>query len=101
MLGGLLVGFVLAGLAAVGCGGAAATTRPDVVLITIDTLRADFVHSYGFAHDSTPHMDALAARGVLFETAIAASTATVPAHASMLTSRYVREHSVGAFNGST
>ena len=76
-------------------------SRPDVLLITIDTLRADFVHSYGFSRETTPNMDALAARGVLFETAIAASTATVPAHASIMTSRYVREHSVGFLNGAT
>ncbi len=74
---------------------------PDVLLVTVDTLRADFVHSYGFEAETTPNIDALAARGVLFETAIAASTATVPSHASIMTSRYVREHSVGPFNGAT
>jgi arylsulfatase len=72
-----------------------------VLLITVDTLRADFVHSYGFAAETTPNIDALAARGVLFETAVAASTATVPAHASIMTSRWVREHSVGPWNGAT
>ena len=46
-------------------------------------------------------MDALARRGLLFETAVAASTATAPSHASIMTSRFVREHSVGAHNGST
>ncbi len=76
-------------------------SRPDVLLITVDTLRADFVHAYGFSREITPNMDALAARGVLFETAIAASTATVPAHAAIMTSRYVREHSVGSLNGAT
>jgi arylsulfatase A-like enzyme len=83
------------------CGGGAEPTRPDVLLITVDTLRADFVHSYGFAAETTPNMDALARRGVLFETAVAASTATVPAHASIMTSRWVREHSVGAWNGAS
>ena len=76
-------------------------SQPDVLLVTIDTLRADFVHSYGFPREITPHLDALADRGVLFETAIAASTATAPAHASIMSSRYVREHSVGSENGST
>lgn len=83
------------------CSGATGPERPDVLLVTIDTLRADFVHSYGFAADTTPHIDALARRGALFETAVAASTATVPAHASIMSSRYVRQHSVGAENGST
>ena len=45
--------------------------------------------------------DALAERGALFETAVAASTATTPSHASIMTSRFVREHSVGPFNGPT
>jgi len=95
---------ILAGLLAVilhsGCM-QGATPNPDVMLITIDTLRADFVHSYGFPEEITPHLDALADRGVLFETAVAASTATAPAHASIMSSRYVREHSVGSENGST
>ncbi len=84
-----------------GCGTERIANGPDVLLLTIDTLRADFVHSYGFAAPTTPNLDALAERGVLFEMALAASTATVPSHASIMTSRYVREHSVGASNGAT
>jgi len=83
---------------------ACADTRPtgsDVLLITIDTLRADYIHAYGFPLEITPAMDALAARGVLFENAIAAATLTAPAHASIMTSRYVREHSIGSRNGDT
>ena len=74
---------------------------PDVLLITIDTLRADRLHAYGFPQDSTSRIDELASRGTLFEDAIAASSRTVPSHASMMTSRWVRGHSVGSFNGST
>ena len=80
---------------------ACADTRPDVLLITIDTLRADHLHSYGFPLETSPRLDALAARGVLFERAIAAAASTVPAHASIMTSRYPREHSVGHRNGGT
>ncbi|MCS5637548.1 MAG: sulfatase [Myxococcota bacterium] len=76
-------------------------TGSDVLLITIDTLRADYVHAYGFPLEITPTMDALAARGALFENAIAAATLTAPAHASIMTSRYVREHSIGSRNGDT
>ncbi|MDG2051642.1 MAG: sulfatase [Myxococcota bacterium] len=75
--------------------------RPDVLLITIDTLRADWIHAYGFEGETTPQIDALAARGVLFEKAIAAASLTAPAHASIMTSRYAREHSIGTFNGET
>lgn len=72
---------------------------PDVLLVTLDTLRSDWVQAYGFAHANTPSMDALASRGVLFENAIAAASLTAPSHASMMTGRYVREHSVGTLNG--
>jgi arylsulfatase A-like enzyme len=56
-----------------------------VVLVTIDTLRADHVSSYRYARETTPFFDSLAERGVLFERAIAAASSTAPSHASMLT----------------
>ncbi len=86
------------------CGPAAETVRPEpplrnVLLVTIDTLRADYVHAYGFQQETTPQIDALAARGVLFENAVAASSVTAPSHATIMTSRYPREHSIGVVNG--
>lgn len=90
----------IAVLALAGCG-VADPPRPDVLLVTIDTLRADWVHAYGFERETTPRIDGLAARGVLFENAIAAATLTAPAHASMMTSRYARQHSIGTLNGET
>jgi arylsulfatase A-like enzyme len=75
--------------------------RPNVLLITVDTLRADHLGTYGMSFDTSPNIDALAAGGVVFEKAIAAAGKTTPAHASILTSRYVREHSVGHGNGSS
>jgi len=89
--------FILA--SAIGCG--EAEPQRDVLLVTVDTLRADFVGSYGFAHPTTPRIDGLAAEGVLFESAIAAASLTAPAHASIMTSRYAREHSLGTLNGET
>lgn len=59
--------------------------RPNVLLVTIDTLRADRVGVYGHAAAATPTIDALAARGVMFETAIAHAPLTGPSHASILT----------------
>ena len=73
--------------------------HPDVLLVTFDTLRADFVGAYGFPDSNTPGLDALAARGVLFENAIAASTVTVPAHVAIMTGHWPRETSVGSRNG--
>jgi len=72
---------------------------PDVLLVTLDTLRSDWIHAYGFGQATSPSMDELASRGVLFENAIAAASLTAPSHASMMTGRYVREHSVGTLNG--
>ena len=76
-------------LVAFGLGCAPFDDRPNVVLITVDTLRADRVSAYGYELPTTPAIDALASEGVLFERAIAASTATAPSHATMLTSRRV------------
>jgi arylsulfatase len=72
-----------------------------VLLITIDTLRADHLGSYGFARATSPQIDAIAAQGAVFERGIAAAPTTAPAHASILTSRYPREHSIGYLTGRT
>ena len=63
-----------------------------LVLITIDTLRADRVGAYGYARARTPHIDALAARGVRFEHAYATAPITLPSHASLMTGRYPPGH---------
>ena len=65
-----------------------------VVLVTIDTLRADALGIYGGKDVSTPHLDQLAADGVLFEQAHATSPNTLPSHASILTGEYPFEHGV-------
>jgi len=82
------------------CAGGAADHR-SVVLITVDTLRADRLGCYGFDAQTSPNLDALAAGGVLFERAVAASGVTAPSHASIMTSLYARRHSIGPRNGST
>jgi arylsulfatase A-like enzyme len=66
---------------------------PDVLLITIDTLRADHLGAYDAA-SSTPRIDALAAEGAVFERAAAPMPLTRPSHFSMLTALYPREHGV-------
>jgi arylsulfatase A-like enzyme len=65
---------------------------PNVVLVIVDTLRADHLSSYGYHHLTSPHLDQLASEGVLFENAIATSSWTLPSHASMLTGLYSSEH---------
>jgi arylsulfatase A-like enzyme/Flp pilus assembly protein TadD len=63
----------------------------NLLLITIDTLRADHVGAYGYARARTPALDSLA-RGVLFEKAYAAAPITLPSHATILTGRYPPGH---------
>jgi arylsulfatase A-like enzyme len=65
---------------------------PNVIVIVVDTLRADHLSSYGYERETSPFMDGLAAEGVRFENAISPSSWTQPSHASMLTGRYTYEH---------
>jgi arylsulfatase A-like enzyme len=58
-----------------------------VVVILIDTLRADHLGSYGYARDTTPYLDALAARSLLFENAVSAAPATFPSVNSLFSSK--------------
>ena len=71
---------------------AVAPTATSLLLITIDTLRADRVGAYGDATARTPAMDALAARGALFVHAYATAPITLTSHASMMTGRYPAGH---------
>ncbi len=75
--------------------------RPNVLLITLDTVRADRVGCYGYPRARTPNLDALATRGVRFERAYAAVPYTLPAHASILTGLYPPAHGLHVnFQGS-
>ncbi|MCU0223599.1 MAG: sulfatase-like hydrolase/transferase [Acidobacteria bacterium] len=79
------------GAAEKGPGGAA---PPTVLLVTIDTLRADRVGCYGRADAGTPRLDALAAAGARFTAAQTTAPITTPAHASILTGRTLPGHGV-------
>ena len=63
-----------------------------VIVITVDTLRADRVGAYGWAAARTPAMDALSSRGVRFRRAFATAPITLPSHASLLTGLYPPGH---------
>lgn len=65
-----------------------------IVLISIDTLRADRVGAYGYSRAKTPAIDRLARGGVLVERALSHSPQTLPSHASMLTGRLPFQHGV-------
>jgi arylsulfatase A-like enzyme len=78
--------FAAACLPAFACGGAPdAVASPNLVLISIDSLRADHLGAYGYARDTSPNLDRLAAEGALFEAALSSSSWTLPTHASMFT----------------
>ncbi|MFN0149725.1 MAG: sulfatase [bacterium] len=80
--------------------GAKATDPPSVLLITIDTLRRDRLGCYGSSSCETPHLDALARTGTLFETVVTSAPTTAPSHATMMTALSPRAHGVLA-NGQT
>jgi len=65
---------------------------PNILVIVIDTLRADHLSSYGYARSTSPVIDHLAREGVLFENAISTSSWSLPSHASLVTGQPVHEH---------
>src|SRR5262245_7744755 len=72
-----------------------ARLRPlNLVLVTIDTLRADRLGCYGYSHIETPNLDGIARQGVLFENAVTHTPLTAPAHASIFTGLYPTVHDV-------
>lgn len=74
--------------------GSTRPAHPNVLLITVDTLRWDRLGSYGATHNPTPVLDRLAAGGTRFETAIAHVPLTAPSHASILTGLTPVRHGV-------
>ncbi len=69
-------------------------TRPNIVLILIDTLRRDHLPFYGYSKPTAPFLSELAARGLVFERAHSTSSWTPPAAASLFTSLYPFQHGV-------
>jgi arylsulfatase A-like enzyme len=65
-----------------------------VILISLDALRPDHLHCYGYCRETSPYIDALARESVLFENAISQSHWTLPAHMSLMTSLYPSTHKV-------
>ena len=85
-----------AALLACGCGGnggqsgcktpiRADESWPNILLISVDTLRPDHLGCYGYGRDTSPNIDRLAAEGTLFENAVSSTSWTLPAHAALFT----------------
>jgi hypothetical protein len=68
--------------------------RPDVILISIDTLRADHLGSYGYARDTSPTIDGLAKRGARFTSMWSPAPWTLPSHTTLLSGRLPIDHGV-------
>jgi arylsulfatase A-like enzyme/Tfp pilus assembly protein PilF len=88
-----------AGLVLVPCLQAAAKPEPNVVIITIDTLRADHLGCYGYKQIRTPNIDALAAESVRFERAYTPVPVTLPAHTAIFTGTYPPLSGMHDFSG--
>ncbi|MDP8248886.1 MAG: sulfatase-like hydrolase/transferase [Candidatus Tritonobacter lacicola] len=67
---------------------------PNIILVTIDTIRSDRLHCYGNDRVRTPVLDRLASEGVLFENAVSQIPITNPSHLSILSSTYPHQHGV-------
>src|SRR5437867_3877425 len=102
--GGLLIGLIILTACRSGGGkaGAAvhggAAAQPSVLLVLVDALRPDHLGCYGYGRPTSPVLDELASRSVLFENARAVSSWTKPSIPSLFTSLYPSQH--GVFEGS-
>jgi len=75
------------------------TDQPNVILISLDTLRADHLGAYGYERDTSPNLDAFFKEGYLFENCIASSSWTTPSHATVFTGVPPALHGAGGLNG--
>ena len=86
----LALGALLGAVAS--CGPPDSGRNPNVLLITLDTTRADRLGCYGYARDTSPHLDALAAHSTRYTRAYSTSSWTLPAHASLFTGKFPTSH---------
>lgn len=71
--------------------------KPNIVLITLDTLRADHLGCYGYTRDTSPRIDAFAGRATLYTRSRAVAPWTIPTHASLFTGKLPFEHGAHTF----
>jgi len=91
----LILGWlILAGCATVLAGCGTEAPRPNVFVITVDTLRADHLYCYGYFRRTSPTIDALARDSILFENAVSPMATTLPAHVTLMTGTLPRTHGI-------
>lgn len=88
--------FCAIALFASGCGPGKPPIR-NLIIISIDTLRTDHLGAYGHGPPTSPSLDVLAAKAIVFDDAISTAPWTTPAHASLLTGRYPSGHGIRNF----
>jgi arylsulfatase A-like enzyme len=85
----------LLALQAAGCRAEVAGGPPEkIVLVTLDTFRADHLRSFGYPRDTAPFIDSLLARGTLFRRVVSSCSRTAPAHATIFTGLYPFQHGI-------
>ncbi|MBD3867612.1 MAG: sulfatase-like hydrolase/transferase [Acidobacteria bacterium] len=89
-----VIGLLLVGLAMFGCGATVPPEERSVILITVDTTRADRLGLYGGTAVPTPNLDRLGSLGVVVEEGISQVPLTLPAHSSIMTGKYPASHGV-------
>ncbi len=94
-----LLGIAISALSLIACGSQEVARKPpNIMLISIDTLRADHMSLYGYKRKTSPFLDSLAKKNTYFTSAYSQGTWTLPSHWSMLTGLYPSQH--GIFHGS-
>jgi hypothetical protein len=73
---------------------AGAGSRPDIILVSIDSLRFDHLGCYGYAKPTSPNIDRIAEQGVRCESAVSTTSWTLPAHAALMTGLFDSTHGV-------
>jgi arylsulfatase A-like enzyme len=94
-----VIALVTLGLPRLGGGSAAPDSAgagsTNVLLIVLDTQRADHLSTYGYGRETSPRIDSLAQSGTVFENATAASSWTLPTHATLMTGKLPHDHRAG------
>jgi arylsulfatase A-like enzyme len=66
--------------------------KPNIILVTMDTVRGDHVSCYGYKRTTTPNLDRFSQEGMLYKNAYSTDSWTVPSHASIFTGKYPSKH---------
>jgi arylsulfatase A-like enzyme len=99
VLGAVIVVMLFSGIFSTIRGIKDAEESSNIILITVDTLRTDHMSTYGYFLNTTPELDRFAEGNTVFEQCMSTASQTVPAIASIMTSKYPSFHSAGTSNG--